>query len=425
MKVSKTPYPLTTICGISQRINTNPDFQRPAVWSKSQKQLLIDTILRNYDIPKLYLKRTGTKPDTYDVVDGQQRLRAVWEFQNGDFTLAKDAEPVDGEDVSGKSYDELPDELRKHFDIYPLDIVFLEDADDEDEVREMFLRLQNGTSLKSQEKRNAYAGKMRSFVKALAEHPFFKKVGFSNRRLVHDQVAAQMACLELAGGPTNLKNADLNRMYKTNESFNEKSDSARSVRRILDLLNEMFIERTPELERHNVITLYCIMAEATRRYVIDDITSILFKWFIDFESRRRDQEKKSEDEGDPDWMNYKEMISHSTDSGDSVKRRMEFTLRDLLEHHPFIRRKDNQRDFTDSQRLAVFRRDNSCCKLQIKCSGRKLTWDDWHCDHIIPWSKGGTTTVENGQVSCSDCNCAKLGKEPAGTSRDGAIATLQ
>jgi uncharacterized protein with ParB-like and HNH nuclease domain len=77
MQSSKKPMPLTTINGIRKRINTNPDFQRPPVWGTSQKQLLVDTILRNYDVPKLYWRRMGTRPDTYDVVDGQQRLRAL------------------------------------------------------------------------------------------------------------------------------------------------------------------------------------------------------------------------------------------------------------------------------------------------------------------------------------------------------------
>jgi hypothetical protein len=47
--------------------------------------------------------------------------------------------------------------------------VILSDTD-EDEVREMLLRLQNGTTLKAQQRRNAMLGKMRYFIKDLAEH---------------------------------------------------------------------------------------------------------------------------------------------------------------------------------------------------------------------------------------------------------------
>ena len=85
-------------------------------------------------------------------------------------------------------------------DTYNLDVVVMDEAD-EDETREMFLRLQNGTSLKTQEKRNAMSGSMRDFVKALATHPVFSVCGFSNSRFVFDQVAAQMVLIELSGTP--------------------------------------------------------------------------------------------------------------------------------------------------------------------------------------------------------------------------------
>lgn len=155
MKPSTKPWPLKSIHGIKTRINTNPDFQRPAVWGLAQKQLLVDSILRDYDVPKLYWQKTGSKPDTYNVVDGQQRLRAIWEFFDGEFKLPKNADPIDGTAVAAHGYDDLPDDLRLKIDVYPLDIIILDEMDD-DEVREMFLRLQNGTTLKAQEKRNAF-----------------------------------------------------------------------------------------------------------------------------------------------------------------------------------------------------------------------------------------------------------------------------
>ena len=288
MQSNKKPWPLKSIHGIRARINTNPDFQRPAVWGLQQKQLLIDTILRDYDIPKLYWRKVSSKPDKYDVVDGQQRLRATWDFFDNQFRLPKNSDDIDDFKVAGASYDELPDELRMKFDVYPLDIVILEESD-EDEVRDMFLRLQNGTSLKAQEKRNAYRGKMRDFVRNIASQDFFTKVGFSDSRFTYDHIAAQLICLELGGNPVNVKNNDLNKMYLDNEDFDEKSPVAKSVIRNLSMLNQIFVEKTPELERFNVVTLYCIIAELVRNYVIDDIKSKFHDWFIAFESKRREE----------------------------------------------------------------------------------------------------------------------------------------
>ena len=141
----KKTWPAITAYRRRKGIDTSPDYQRPAVWTCAQKQLLIDSMLREYDVPKFYLHKTGK--DAYAVVDGQQRLRAIWEFFDGGFALAKDAESVDGCEIKGKKYNELDFDIQDRIDSYNLDFVILEDLE-EDEIREMFLRLQNGTSLK-------------------------------------------------------------------------------------------------------------------------------------------------------------------------------------------------------------------------------------------------------------------------------------
>lgn len=409
MRTNKKAMPLATVSatrGIRARVDTNPDFQRPAVWSLQQKQLLIDSILREYDIPKMYWRKLSSNPDKFDVVDGQQRLRAIWDFVDGKFSLPSNDALIDGMNAAGCNYDVLPDDLRIRFDTYSLDVVVLEDTD-EDEVREMFLRLQNGTSLKAQEKRNAMPGKMRDFVKSLTEHPFFERVNFTNSRFAHDHVAAQMVCLEVANGPTNVKDGDLNRLYRTNVDFDMRGDTAKSVKRTLSLLAEIFSDRTPELERFNVVALYCVMAELQRGYVLADIRGELRSWFLDFETRRRSQDLLDNESGEPEWVSYKEKISHSTDAQDSIRSRLDFLMRDLLDYFPNLPLKDNQRDFKPQQKLAIFRRDQQTCQVRLRCDGVKVAWDYWHCDHQVAWSRGGLTTVENGQVSCPECNLAK------------------
>ena len=114
MKINKKIYPLMSVSaqkGIRARIDTNPDYQRPSVWSLAQRQLLIDTILRGYDIPKMYWRQIGSNPDRYEVVDGQQRLRSIWSYFDGEFGLPVDADPINGSVVAGLKVDQLPDDL--------------------------------------------------------------------------------------------------------------------------------------------------------------------------------------------------------------------------------------------------------------------------------------------------------------------------
>jgi hypothetical protein len=406
MEINKKPWPVLSVCMKKNQIDTNPDFQRPPVWGRSQKQLLIDTILRGYDIPKLYWRKIGSNPDRYDVVDGQQRLRAIFEFHAGEFALPKDSDPIDGLDVSKGKYVDLPDDLRLKFDIYSLDVIVLSDTDD-DEVREMFLRLQNGTTLKAQERRNAFSGKMRDFIKTVAAHPFFQKCGFANSRYTFDLVAAQMTALELNGGPCNVKNANLNAMYEDQSDFDANSAKAKKIRRVLDYLVQAFPEKTPELERYSVISLYSMISHCLEGYVMQNRQSALRDWFIKFEIHRAQEEDVTEEKRDPELLSYKERTSHSTDSEDSIEWRQEFLLKKFFEAVPDIELKDNQRLFSQEQRLAIFRRDQGICQAKIKCNGTKCEWDIWEADHIKPWSKGGKTIVANGQVACIPCNSAK------------------
>ena len=61
-------------------INPKPPYQRGPVWSVNHQQLIVDSILRDYDIPKLYLRAVKDSDYTWEVIDGQQRLRAIWDF---------------------------------------------------------------------------------------------------------------------------------------------------------------------------------------------------------------------------------------------------------------------------------------------------------------------------------------------------------
>lgn len=407
MEMNKKNWPISTANGWKNNIDTNPDYQRPAVWSTSQKQLLMDTIIRGYDIPKFYMRQISKNPQKFEVVDGQQRLRAIWSFIACEFRLAKEADDVDGHKIANSYYTELPLEIRSMFDVYPLDVVVMADSE-EDEVREMFLRLQNGTSLKAQEKRNAMPGEMRKFVKDLTQHDIFKiSVPFSNKRFTHDHIAAQITLVELSGGPVNIKDKDLNKMYEDNVVFNDASQKAKKVYKNLDCMFTMFPNKTPELERYSFISLYILISNLLEKFVITGREQELFEWFIQFEQYRRDEESLPEDQCDSEILSYHEKISHSTDAIDSLQWRNEYLTKKLFENIANIEQKDDQRMFTHEQRMAIFRRDKGCCQVKIHCNGEKCDWDNWQADHILAWSNGGKTTVANGQVACPACNASK------------------
>lgn len=411
MEMHKKPWALPTICKMKARIDPTPDYQRPPAWSRKQKQLLMDTIFRNYDIPKFYWRKVSRDDSVqYEVVDGQQRLRAIWEFENDEFAFSRDTDPINGFDVASKKFSQLDPEVMEVFDTYSIDVVIITDAkedENENEVRDMFLRLQNGTTLKAQEKRNAMTGSMRDFVKEVAKHPFLNNCKFSNARYTFDHISAQTILIELNGGPTNVKDADLNRMYKEHKDFDKKGTIARKVNSVFKFLQKAFPEKTPELERYNVINLYCLSSLLIERYVYQDLPESLANWFIEFECARREDGAKHEEDRELALVEYRRMTSYSTDTEESIRGRVDMFEQRFFADCPNIEPKDLNRDFSHEQRLAIYRKNDGICQIRIKCDGNKVAWDNWHADHIKSHSNGGKTTVSNGQVACASCNLSK------------------
>jgi hypothetical protein len=83
------------------------------------------------DIPKVYLRcLVSGNAHAHDAVDGQQRLRAIWEFQAGEFALdyPEALAPIDTFPVAGKKFSELHKSLRNRFEAFEVSVAEITDA---------------------------------------------------------------------------------------------------------------------------------------------------------------------------------------------------------------------------------------------------------------------------------------------------------
>ncbi|OYY66590.1 DUF262 domain-containing protein [Sphingomonas sp. 28-62-11] len=212
MKIEQRKWPVSRLIQQKDAINLNPRFQRGAAWQPPRQVLLIDSVLRGMDIPKIYLRRNAAgSPYDHDAVDGQQRLRAMFEFRAGDLALAftDPLPPIDGHNVHGLTYGQLHKDLRERFDAFEV-VVSEIIASTQDEISSLFSRLQMGVSLNPAELRNAMGGPLQHTINVISEtHEFFVDSRISGSRYKKADYATLLFGLAANGDRGDLKAPNL------------------------------------------------------------------------------------------------------------------------------------------------------------------------------------------------------------------------
>lgn len=186
-----------------KQLNLSPPYQRLSVWNLEYRQYFIDTVLRNYPSPQIFLdvEISAGGRTIYHVVDGKQRLSTIFDFLEGVFTTsAKHSGAVIGD----KYYSDLPPEIQNKLLRYIIPVEFLENADDA-ELTAAFDRLnRNVAKLNAQELRNArFAGVFISLMENLADDPFWKDLGLATtariRRMLDIEYVSEIFLLTMSG----------------------------------------------------------------------------------------------------------------------------------------------------------------------------------------------------------------------------------
>ncbi len=429
------------------------EYQRENAWDLDQKQLLIDTIFRGFDIPKFYLWRIDAHtladgypdgeaktsyrkildrkrienedPDPYvfEVVDGQQRIRTILEYmgvkppsQNYYRGTWHDEFPVLAETpiARGRYYSQLNVDQQLQFGQYSLSAMVLEKASI-DEIRDMFLRLQNGTPLNAQQKRDAMGSEIGRIARELADLPFFAaSVGFDNSGSSHRLVASQMLQLELKEKIVSCTSRQLDKLYAQYKPVMLDASVVATTRRVAGLLGKMFPKRSAHLNQNYALSLYWAISEILRTYNIpEDQLSTIRNNFeqIDIarlEAMERDYSQKPEDDV---YEDLTLAMSRGNTGPDGISTRHNIICQYIfdgvtLKPRPEL---DPQRNYTCEEKLILHHRAKGLCQLGTgeKQCGRTVDFDDAVVDHILPHSKGGRTSLENGRISLKSCNIAR------------------
>lgn len=249
-------------------------------------------------------------------------------------------------------------------------------------------------------------GFLRNEIVELARHSFMKRLGIKDRRFAHRYILAQAYLLTLRNQIIEVKFRNLQEMYSTYKSTRPSQTIANTVKKTLNFMDKEF-GGDAKIIRFNAdfISLYLLSKHILDNYATDSSAVGLEEFFIDFAVKVGVVESSEIEENVP-YYDYKTYRKTSADSRNSIEKRFDIILSKFLEFNPKLQPKDPNRNFDDWEKLAIYRRNRGICQL----CGKETPFDKGTADHRIPHSKGGRTTIENGQWSCISCNLKKLNK---------------
>lgn len=259
---------------IKDEIDTSPEYQRNGdVWNIPKKQLLIDSLINRYDLPKIYFHKLKNDKNgrDYAIIDGRQRLEAIWQFIDGEYSLGEEIDYLKDKsvDLKGMTYNDLAKnypKIKNQFDGTLLPIMVV-DTDDLDLIEDMFSRLNEAVPLNAPEKRNSITGHCINAVNKISkQHLFSRKVKFSNKRYQHREAAIKLMylehCLSDNGKIIDIKKVYLDGFAKKYKSSGEShiDEITKSVTEITKYLASIFTEKDKLLTAQASLPIYYLVA---------------------------------------------------------------------------------------------------------------------------------------------------------------------
>lgn len=403
-------------------LNLEPGFQRDSVWKENDRAKLIDSILRGWPMPSIFVHRREDRGKIiYDVIDGKQRLESILMFTGelrGNRYWARVHLPGEEE----RDWVDWPTLRRRNLQhlIKGYKLQTIEVSGEPADVIQLFVRINStGKALTSAEKRHAkyYNSTFLKVAGRLAEQ--VRPVILRNRVLSKNQIARmkhiELVCelmLSVHGNDVINKKAALDRIMESGSLTDiqvqrAKNKTATAIKRVFRIFPDLKASRFHQISDFYTLAFLVAQFEAEGRILTDRRRNRLaadllaaFSTGIDL-VRERQKRAQGIKPGEEIYRDYLVTVTGATDEVSQRKRRANL-LRALLE--TLFARKDSDRLFSAEQRRILW---NTTATRVCQSCRRRVTWEDFAADHIQPHSKGGRTSLENAALLCRPCNASK------------------
>lgn len=345
------------------KLNVRPAYQREFVYDDRKKKSVMYSILKDFPLNVMYWSDTGD--GTYEMLDGQQRTISICEWLNNNYSIfANLSSPLT------PYYAHTSQEITNKILDYKLMIYICKGTDTE---KLDWFKIINiaGEKLTEQELRNAiYTGTWLSDAKK-----FFSK---------NQCVAYKLGERYLSGTPI-------------------RQEYLETVLYWISFLEGKTIEQYMAEHQHDT------HATTLKQYYKNVISWVE----LTFPNYRGRLMKGIE------WgllyNEYSEKVYDPNDLEEEIKKLLKdddvTKQRGVYEYLLSGKTKEKLlsiRQFSENERRTMYERQDGICPM-CKAEGKNKHWeiDEMHADHIIPWSRGGHTTLDNGQMLCREHNLNK------------------
>ena len=320
----------------------SPKFQRRSVWKDVAKSFLMDSIIREKPLPKIFIRQITdikTRTTIREVVDGQQRLRTIIDFINDGFKVKK----VHNNDVGEKYFSQLDEETQSKILTYKFSVDTLIGVEDS-EIMDIFARLNTYTTpLNQQELINAeFYGYFKQLVYSVShkynkfwiENKIFSE--YQTMRMKEVELTADLFVALIDG----IQNRKIVKNYykKYDNEFELKEDLENRFDETISIITRIFGEnlrkskyRKPALFYSLFLSLYSIKYDIVNMKNSVKIEGELTEKEI---SRLktcfdRIEEIVNSDDLDKEQLDFVNSISRATSDGESRKIRTGYIVKQI------------------------------------------------------------------------------------------------
>jgi uncharacterized protein with ParB-like and HNH nuclease domain len=355
--------------GLSGKLTIQPEYQRNYIYADGKRDVaVIESILKGYPLGLIYFNKTGE--NTFEVLDGQQRITSIGRFVTNKFAI-KDENGLE-QYFGGIASDKQEKILQTKLLIY-------ECEGTESEIKEWFKTINiAGVPLNNQELLNAvFSGPFVTIAKtefSNSQNSNIQKWNAYIKGTINRQEILERALDWVSKG----NGGDYMSRHRSDENINELKNYFTSV---IDWANVVFLEIESEMKGLEWGRLY--EQYHNKAYSPTEVLAEVKKLY-----------------GDSYVKNRKGIFEYIL-GGQTDTKLLEIRIFDEATKKAVYTKQTSQAEEKGVSNCPL-------CSLGHDSNKTKI-WKlaEMDADHVSAWSKGGATSLENCQMLCKTHNRAK------------------